>query len=111
MISIQCEQVFPISKVGDHCPRRRGDKPVHMSTGLRWAKTGCRAEDGTRVYLETIRVGGTLCTSVEALQHFFERLSEKPVSNSQQPVQAKPPTGLHAGEQRRVEQLLTAMGV
>lgn len=92
MISIQCEQVFPISKVGDHCPRRRGDKPVHMSTGLRWAKTGCRAEDGTRVYLETIRVGGTLCTSVEA-------------------VQAKPLTGLHAGEQRRVEHLPTEMGV
>ena len=68
MISIQCEQVIPMSKVGEHCPRRRGGKQVHMSTGLRWAKTGCSAEDRTRVYLETIRVGGTVCTSIEALQ-------------------------------------------
>jgi hypothetical protein len=36
----------------------------------RWAKRGLRG-----VKLETIRVGGTLCTSLEALQRFCERLT------------------------------------
>ena len=35
-----------------------------------WARNGIRG-----VRIETIRVGGTLCTSLEALQRFFDRLS------------------------------------
>ena len=49
--------------------RRRGQRP-HVATLYRWAKTGYNG-----VLLETIRVGGTLCTSVEALQRFCECLS------------------------------------
>jgi hypothetical protein len=34
-----------------------------------------RADDGEFVILETIRVGRTLCTSVEAIQRFCDRLT------------------------------------
>lgn len=76
MISIQTEKVITAAEVGNHCPVRRAGKKIHSSTVIRWWKRGCKAEDGSRVYLEMIRVGGTLCTSVEALQRFFDRLSD-----------------------------------
>jgi Protein of unknown function (DUF1580) len=111
MISIKCEQVIPMSKVGDHCPRRRGGKKVHMTTGIRWAKTGCVADGGTRVYLETIRVGGTLCSSVEALQRFFERLSAQPECHAPQPAEDRTTSIADRRRQERVEQELAALGV
>lgn len=49
--------------------RRRGRKPA-VSTLYRWALSGVRG-----VRLETIQVGGTRCTSVEAMQRFFDTLS------------------------------------
>ena len=42
----------------------------HVATIHRWASHGVRG-----VVLETLQVGGTRCTSREALQRFFERLS------------------------------------
>jgi len=50
-------------------PRRRGRR-THVSTLYRWTTSGCCG-----VVLESIQVGGTRCTSREALQRFFERLS------------------------------------
>jgi hypothetical protein len=64
------EQVFPLADTPKHVPPRRGGRPLHPATAFRWRNPGVRG-----VKLETIRVGGTLCTSVEALQRFFERLS------------------------------------
>jgi hypothetical protein len=59
-----------LSDTPKHVPVRRNGKRLHIATAFRWAKDGVRG-----VKLETIRVGGTLCTSVEALQRFFEKLS------------------------------------
>ncbi|WP_390622211.1 DUF1580 domain-containing protein [Tautonia marina] len=56
-------------------PKRRGGRKVHTSTVWRWAMKGYR---GTR--LETLRVGGTLCTSREALERFFGRIDTDPGS-------------------------------
>jgi hypothetical protein len=70
MIPIAEEEVFPVGQVPKHVPPLRGGKRLAPSTGFRWAKVGV---DG--VILETICVGGTLCTSKQALQRFFERLS------------------------------------
>src|SRR3989339_228871 len=55
-------------------PRRRGKRP-NVATFYRWSKDGCLGKDGKRVILETIQVGGTRCTSDEALQRFFDRLT------------------------------------
>jgi hypothetical protein len=64
------ERVFPVSDLPDHVPPRRGRKQ-HISTGFRWVKApGVRG-----VVLETVRVGGTLYTSTQALQRFFNALS------------------------------------
>ncbi|MFO0954422.1 MAG: DUF1580 domain-containing protein [Isosphaeraceae bacterium] len=67
-ILIAEETVFPLSEVPNHVPPRRGKK-LHVATVFRW-KGGLRG-----VKLETIRIGGTLHTSAEALQRFFDRLS------------------------------------
>jgi hypothetical protein len=39
-------------------PHRRAGKPTHVTTLYRWAVRGLRG-----VKLETVQVGGTLCTS------------------------------------------------
>ena len=49
----------------------RGSKKIHISTVHRWASRGLRG-----VRLETICCGGVRCTSAQALQRFFERLSD-----------------------------------
>jgi len=70
MIELTNETVLSFSDAAVRLPRRRAGKKPHVATLYRWAMRGCRG-----VRLETIRVGGTLCTSVEALQRFCERLS------------------------------------
>jgi hypothetical protein len=79
-IIVADETTFPLAEVSKHVPPRRGGKKLHQATAFRWAKVGVRG-----VRLETIRIGGSLCTSVEALQRFFERLSatdEMPSGNA-----------------------------
>ena len=70
MIESQSEQIITFSQAADELPRRRRGRKTHVSTLFRWSTAGCRG-----VVLETIQVGGTRCTSREALQRFFERLS------------------------------------
>jgi Protein of unknown function (DUF1580) len=74
-ISIKIEHPIPLGQVPKlPCiPRRRGGGKLHSSTVWRWALRGVRG-----VKLEVIRVGGTLCTSMEALQRFFDRLAGDP---------------------------------
>jgi hypothetical protein len=87
VITIADERVFPLGDMPDHVPHGRGGKRRHPSTGFRWAKHGHRG-----IRLETIRIGGTLCTSVEALQRFFERLSatDGPAPASSTPARRSP---------------------
>jgi hypothetical protein len=70
MIDSMSETLLPLAQAANELPRRRRGKKTHVSTLYRWALAGCRG-----VVLETIQVGATRCTSQEALQRFFERLS------------------------------------
>jgi hypothetical protein len=70
MIDTTIETVRPLAQAASELPRRRGGRKTHISTLYRWATAGCRG-----VVLETIQIGATRCTSLEALQRFFERLS------------------------------------
>jgi hypothetical protein len=72
MIDISTEQVITYAKATDALPRCRQGKKVHVSTIHRWTTTGFR---GT--VLESIRVGGTRCTSLEALQRFLEQITAR----------------------------------
>jgi hypothetical protein len=64
------ESLIALSQVGKHLPRRRRGRKPHISCIYRWTKSGCKG-----VILESIQVGGTRCTSKEALARFFRRLT------------------------------------
>jgi hypothetical protein len=70
MIDTQVETAITLTRAADDLPRRRRGRKTHVSTLFRWSTVGCKG-----VVLETIQIGGTRCTSREALQRFFERLS------------------------------------
>src|SRR5688572_21386443 len=71
-IDIKMEDLIRLADVPNlKCmPKGKGGKRLVLSTIHRWAI-------GTKggVKLETLKVGGTTCTSVEALQRFFDALS------------------------------------
>jgi hypothetical protein len=70
MIDILLEETFSLTEAAKRLPcRRRGVRP-NVATLYRWAQTGCRG-----VRLETICVGATRCTSMEALQRFFDAIT------------------------------------
>lgn len=52
-------------------PPRRGGKRLHVSCIYRWTVTGCRG-----VILESVQIGGTRCTSREAVLRFLEQLTQ-----------------------------------
>ena len=79
MIDLNCEDVVSLTEATSLLPRRRRGKKPHIATLYRWALHWVRG-----VKLETLQVGGTLCTSKEALQRFCERLSS--------PETGRPPT-------------------
>ena len=101
-IDLRTEQIYPLREIADlPClPRRRRGARLHVSTLIRWCTTGVRG-----VRLEALRVGGTLCTSVQALQRFFDRLSRNA---------AITPTGATTSDQDRytaTEQQLDELGI
>ena len=64
------ETVVSFTEMTKSLPRRRKGKRPNVATLYRWTTCGCRG-----VRLESIQIGGTRCTSHEALQRFFDRLS------------------------------------
>jgi hypothetical protein len=80
--------------------RRRGKKP-HVSCLYRWTTAGCRG-----VILESVCVGGTRCTSREALARFIERLS----SPNAPPLADKPQIARHR-ELQKIEEELDGEGI
>src|SRR5208282_97143 len=69
-IDIQTEQVITPAKATHLCPeRRRGARP-NAATIWRWMLNGVKG-----IRLESIMVGATRCTSVEAMQRFFDSLT------------------------------------
>jgi hypothetical protein len=65
------ETIITLADAANELPRRRRGRKAHVSCVYRWSKIGCRG-----VLLETLQIGATRCTSKEALQRFFERLTE-----------------------------------
>ena len=71
MIDLTTETVISLTEAAKRLPARRSGKRPHVATLYRWSQRGCRG-----VRLETCQVGGTRCTSVEALQRFVNQLSK-----------------------------------
>lgn len=70
MIDIHSEILITLAQAADELPRRRRGRKTHVCTLYRWTSSGCRG-----VVLESLQVGATRCTSREALQRFFQKLS------------------------------------
>ena len=82
------ENCLSLAEAARKLPRIRGSKPPHPSTLFRWATQGRKAKSGEIVRLEITRVGGTNCTSEEALARFFDRLNGvKPTDVAEKPRQ------------------------
>jgi hypothetical protein len=71
MIDSTTETLISLTEAAKTVPRRRRGRKTHLSTLYRWATIGVRG-----IVLETLQCGGSRVTSREALQRFFERLSE-----------------------------------
>jgi len=65
------ETLLSLTEAARLLPARRGGKKPHVSCLYRWSLAGCKG-----IVLETIQIGGTRCTSKQALSRFFARLSE-----------------------------------
>jgi hypothetical protein len=65
-------------------PTLRKGKPVNPATIWRWATRGVRTRGGITVRLEILKLGGTCCTSDEALARFFQTLSADPAGETDQ---------------------------
>ena len=72
MIDPNTETVISLNEAAKVLPRRRRGKTPNVSCLYRWTNTGCKG-----VVLEWIQIGGTRCTSREALRRFFEALTSQ----------------------------------
>ena len=49
----------------------------HVQTMSRWIVLGIVGPDGQRVFLESVRLGGVIFTSREAIERFIAKLSAR----------------------------------
>ena len=84
-IDIANEHLIPVCQVPRRLPPRSTGRRVHISAVYRWLTCGVRG-----VVLESIRIGGTTYTTLEALQRFADQLS-KPEQQST-PTTPPPPS-------------------
>lgn len=86
MIDLENESPIRLNAArGLKCLQRDGKRP-DPATLWRWAKVGI-LRDGERVKLETLVVGGSICTTKEAAYRFIERLSG--ISRNDAPTTSK----------------------
>ena len=74
-IDVFSERVVSLKEAIALLPKSPRNKRLHVSTIYRWSLGGLRSKDGMVIRLEVVKIGGTTCTSQEALQRFFDRLS------------------------------------
>jgi len=67
MIDLSTEQIVTLAAATELLPSLRAGSRPHICTLYRWAQRGIRG-----VRLETARLGGTIVTSIEAIQRFTE---------------------------------------
>jgi hypothetical protein len=70
------EKMLSMSQAARMLPSLRGGKTPHPNTLIRWAKAGLKSKGGRIIRLETYRIGGTTCTSLNALRQFFDLLND-----------------------------------
>ena len=95
---------IPLRKV-PHLPllaNVRSGKPLHISTLWRWARRGLRGRK-----LKVVRVGGTVCTSINALMEFFEGSDSLAVPRKE----SHPSREIRNDHQQAIEDALDKLGI
>ncbi|NLF08870.1 MAG: DUF1580 domain-containing protein [Pirellulaceae bacterium] len=103
MIDISCEKVVSLTTATKLLPTRRQGKRPDVCTLYRWTSNGVRG-----IRLESLMVGGTRCTSVEALQRFFDALTAQADG---QPVAPPPRSKSRQRQIEAAEKRLAASGI
>jgi len=87
MIDTIAEKPIPLDQIPPEAIPGRGGNPVHQVTLSLWYRRGVRG-----VRLETIMIGGRRCTSIEALNRFYQAVSQarSPHPSHQPPTDAAP---------------------
>ncbi len=88
-IDIQREQLISFHELARALPRRRRDRPLHISTVHRWRSRGLNG-----IRLEAVRVGGQWNTSWDAFRRFCDRLTALHSERDPEPIQSKSQRGL-----------------
>jgi hypothetical protein len=70
MINIHTERLISLRDAIKLLPPGRGGRPIHVASMYRWVSRGVR-----QIRLESVRIGGTVYTSREALERFTIRLT------------------------------------
>lgn len=77
------EELKPLAEIATLLPAVRGRKSPHRSTLYRWATSGLKSRSGERIRLESEFVGGTICSTLEAVRRLGKRkcdLDWQPIS-------------------------------
>lgn len=106
MILLAQEALIPLRDAPKHLPSRPGGKRLHVSAIYRWVTKGVGG-----VVLESVRIGGTTYTSLEALQRFAQaqnrgRSAATPVS----PAVVRP-SARHRHRRAVAAELATELGL
>ena len=106
MIDLSSEELIPLREVPRVLPPRPTGKRVHISACYRWTSRGLQG-----VRLETLKVGGTRYTSIEALQRFAERTSSaEPLATQANHPGTRTRQKQMALAERKVEEILRRCG-
>jgi Protein of unknown function (DUF1580) len=81
MFDIHAEHLLTMREASRLFPGSRQGRPTHVATVYRWAVRGVR-----NIRLETVRIGGCLYTSREAMQRFAENLTTNGEARSDGPA-------------------------
>ena len=98
MIDLEHENLLPIRDVPGHIRPRCSGRRVHVSTVYRWT---CRGVCG--ITLESVKIGGSTYTSIEALQRFADALT----TDNQRSTAHEHPA---LARQREIERATRAVG-
>lgn len=117
MIDVQTERILSFDAAREAVPTIDGQRPTRQAL-FRWARDGLLARDGSRVKLESVRIGRRIGTSREALARFFDAIQQADANVAEQSVEIAPvfdpperSTGQQGAASKRAKGKLDAAGI
>jgi hypothetical protein len=105
-IDVARESVLSFGEAARYVGKLKGTKAIAFQTLWRWATKGCSG-----VVLETVCVGGSRCTSKEALQRFFAGVTRARAGAPAPVAEAAAPVAVAADLVGDVEGVLRRAGI